>query len=367
MSKTNLFIPQKIKVGFQNRNDTYTGKLAYVIYYDESGKLRKEASWESWRNKEIPDEEYSNEPTEGFVLNKKVGGDNWGWNPRQTYVRVYDPRGFEFEITIPNLLYILECTNSIKGKGLEGEFIYAWDGKDLVLLPTGAPEYKTLIELNNKRFDTSLVIRGKDLKVGYIYLNKYNTEVVYLGRFLYYNPYSIDNPPVKCYWFETLNKEDHINLNWSYDKYKYVRSLPKDYLIDVLSDTPVEDYSNRWEKLQTQREISPIDRSKTKFVPYKTFEHFKRYIDGMNWAWGKNFIAVINDKIQIFKINGREDNYTLSVQDYNGNMIYYDEWCRVKLFDSTYSLQAIYDMYHPCYEETYLTNGRLYERKYYAE
>ena len=35
-----IYIPEKIKVGYQNRNDTYTKKLAYVIYYDEKGKLR---------------------------------------------------------------------------------------------------------------------------------------------------------------------------------------------------------------------------------------------------------------------------------------------------------------------------------------
>ena len=33
-----IYIPEKIKVGYQNRNDTYTKKLAYVIYYDEKGK-----------------------------------------------------------------------------------------------------------------------------------------------------------------------------------------------------------------------------------------------------------------------------------------------------------------------------------------
>lgn len=36
-----LFIPEKIKVGYQKRTDTYTNKLAYVIYYDEKNKLRK--------------------------------------------------------------------------------------------------------------------------------------------------------------------------------------------------------------------------------------------------------------------------------------------------------------------------------------
>ena len=37
--KTNIFIPTKINVGFQERKDTYTSKLAYVIYFDEKGKL----------------------------------------------------------------------------------------------------------------------------------------------------------------------------------------------------------------------------------------------------------------------------------------------------------------------------------------
>ncbi len=39
-----FFIPSKIKVGFQERSDTYTGKLAYIIYYDNKGVLRKERS-----------------------------------------------------------------------------------------------------------------------------------------------------------------------------------------------------------------------------------------------------------------------------------------------------------------------------------
>ena len=37
--KNNIFMPDKIRVGYQKREGTYTGKLAYVIYYDEKGKL----------------------------------------------------------------------------------------------------------------------------------------------------------------------------------------------------------------------------------------------------------------------------------------------------------------------------------------
>ena len=113
MSNDQMKIPSKLKVGYQKRQDTYTGKLAYVIYFDEKGKLRKETSWAGWRDKHIAADEYSNEPTSGFVLNKKVGDYKSDWNHRMAHIRVYDPRGFEFEISVENLLYILqECTST---------------------------------------------------------------------------------------------------------------------------------------------------------------------------------------------------------------------------------------------------------------
>ncbi len=258
--KNNIFIPKKIKVGFNKRGDTYTGKLGYVIYHD--GKVwRKEKSWEGWRetyveaailetmkkkqwddiliraknnwdgmvrqlekdpkyyNKPIIDGgynlylksqkadnyttfqgnygrecndpsikpvEYNNTPIEGFVLNRKAGGNTRGhsWNQRQTYCRVYDPRGFEFEITISNLLYILENASSTVGKGLEGKFIYGWEGKDLVLIPEAAPEYKDMVKFTELQGEK---ISKKDLIPGHSYLTFQATEVIYLGEFPYYD------------------------------------------------------------------------------------------------------------------------------------------------------------------------------------
>ena len=67
----NIFIPKTITVGCQKRSDTFTGTLAYVIYTDHKGVLRKKESWENWRSKEIEPQTFENIPTEGFVLNKK--------------------------------------------------------------------------------------------------------------------------------------------------------------------------------------------------------------------------------------------------------------------------------------------------------
>lgn len=186
MASNKMFIPQKIKVGYQNRTGTYTGKLAYVIYFDDKGILRKEKSWQSWRDHNINDQEFENEAIPGFVLNKGVGGARalYGWNPRNEYIRVYDPRDFEFEISVANLLFILQETSSIKGKGLEGEFVYAWDGTELVLLPVASAEYNACKVYTNRQ---SIKLTSKDIKEGFSYVMKSGENVIYLGRYLFNN------------------------------------------------------------------------------------------------------------------------------------------------------------------------------------
>ena len=52
--KTKLYIPQVLKVGFQKRQDTYTGKLSYIIYRDDKKVWRKEKSWDGWCDKKLP-------------------------------------------------------------------------------------------------------------------------------------------------------------------------------------------------------------------------------------------------------------------------------------------------------------------------
>jgi hypothetical protein len=210
-----LYIPGKIKVGFRDRDGTYTGKLAYVIYYDHKGILRKEKSWESWRDEKIAPVEFSNEPTEGFVLNKGVGGvrHSWGWNVRNEYIRVYDPRDFEFEISVANLLFILRECNCNKGKGLDGKFVYAWDGTELVLLPECSEDYK-----NSAKFTAlqSQKVKARELKPGATYLTKDQTKLIYIGKFPKYTPTCTNwegwkkrkRDPAYCEKYVFINEKD---------------------------------------------------------------------------------------------------------------------------------------------------------------
>ncbi len=256
-----LFIPDKIKVGFQNRTGTYSGKLAYVIAQDKRGAWRKETSWESWRDKTIEPQEFENTPTEGFVLNKKVGGYKSDWNFRQAYSRVHDPRGFEFEIKIDNLLYILEHTNSIKGKGLEGEFVYSWDGKDLVLLPKAAPEFKTNTDASAQLGKFA----AKDLVAGRKYLFADGEELYYLGRHkttpkTYYKTLK----PYNAYLFTSgLGKaNDYLSgLSQTYARQNFAFGFKLTFARDVskilrcTDETCWPDFAAKIEELQSCEEI----------------------------------------------------------------------------------------------------------------
>ena len=375
-----IYIPKKIKVGYQNRYDTYTKKLAYVIYYDEKNKLRKETSWNNWRDEKIEPDDFDNEPTRGFVLNKKVGDYSGDWgNHRQAYCRIYDPRGFEFEITINNLLYILENCDCLKGKGLDGEFVYGWDRKDLILIPVDSPDYKE-IKTRTDKIQNGKKFKGKDLIIGATYLTKNNEQWIYMGRFdkweklintfrreWYWSlnedrdgkwEFDLDDtwtlvPNNKNTAYKNVNKGKyywfyigHDNYN-SFQKYRFeAQKSIGDILIDCVDEKPSQNYAEYFDDLENNHfNYNPIDfTSETSLdLPYDKFiERIKKYkytsflnnyckekevIDKGNGTYlyqNKEYLPSelykeIKPKYKIYKhIDGKEfHNY------YNNNLIYY--------------------------------------------
>lgn len=286
--KTDIFLPKTIKVGYQQRVGTYTGKLAYVIYYDAKNKLRKEKSWNGWRDNRLGDNEFENVPTEGFVLNKSAGGAT-GWRNRNTYIRVYDPRGFEIEISVDNLLYIIEHANSIKGKGLEGEFIYGWDGAELVLMPTSSPEYEGIAQYN-KMVHEDKKVYVKDLELGGTYRTKDGEDYVYLGR---HDKWEIDDPSEfrgfrglgsrefdyknvgKRHYFGRMEKRYQSQEEY----YNYLEVLcertPTTKFMSIIDKEESEDYKDMLEELQRERVYSPVNKEATEYIEY-TEEEIRR-------------------------------------------------------------------------------------------
>ena len=260
-------IPTNIVVGFQNRGGTYTGKLAYVVYKDHKNVLRKESSWNSWRDKDIP--------TEGFVLNKKAGGTSWGWNQRNTYCRVYDPRGFEFEISIENLLFILQECSSLKGKGLEGEFVYAWDRADLVLLPASSQEYTTCMEFSEAK---SKKVTKKEMLAGCMYKTKDMEEVMYLGRYNYFESIRITyskeaREGKKKHIF--LDKEGGYWVQAGFTKLaERLTTEPSHDFSDKLEEFLNGDHHQELDKIVIEKDPTPIKWEKDNWAEHKNASFF---------------------------------------------------------------------------------------------
>jgi hypothetical protein len=331
--KTQLFIPDKIKVGYQKREDTYTKKLAYVIYYDQKGVLRKETSWKGWIKEDMGIDDFDNIPTEGFVLNKGVGGvrESYGWNARNEYIRVFDPRGFEFEISVANLLWLLQECTSIKGKGLVGEFVYSWEGKELVLLPVDTKEYvecKSYTKLQSGKVST------KDLEPGSIYLDSKQRNLVYLGKYDYYEHY------------------------YYYDDYRKVKINKKFIFIDIQKDDqriiPLAGLTSLKERITT-KSIDGYAELLSKYLDESEYASaFKEY----------KFINVTEDQLNVIDKRWGDRLYMNGIQ-YDIQLIKVDVYDKSKLqYLGLYEVLIEYgnnwNSYSNKYE--YLTREEVLER-----
>ena len=116
-----LECPKEIYVGISGLK-WEDNPLAYVTYKKSNGKIAKEVSFNNWCSEKSERKTFENTPQKGFKVLFTVGGCKSGWNVRQTYFRVVDPRGFEFEIVADNFVNILQ--NSVINKGvIDGDIV----------------------------------------------------------------------------------------------------------------------------------------------------------------------------------------------------------------------------------------------------
>lgn len=105
---------------------------------------------------------FKNELMEGFEVAKSVRRSG-GWNGAGNVVwRVFDPRGFELEISSENLARIIDCTNIDKGS-IAGKCIWGRDGSNNVLLPEASDVYSEAVTFDKKLKNS---ITEKNVNVG---------------------------------------------------------------------------------------------------------------------------------------------------------------------------------------------------------
>ena len=415
MSNTTLFVPRTLNIGFQNASDTFSGKLAYVIYYDEKGKLRKETSWNTWRDLTIPNIICDNTPQEGFVLNKSVGGYCYYWSSfRKPYIRVFDPRGFEVEITLPNLLYILKYSSCVESK-LSGSFVYGWEGTELVLVPTSSEDYKELKKLNNSRFDKEH-ITSKNIVIGGTYLQKDGSKCVYLGKFDYYpfgtlcNGIFFENSRKFCDYLKSIRPAGTNPYDYSFCEYhrcqrksgqryffsaletKSIFSLTSlSSLIETISTEKVANFEERFDLLEQDVSYSPFEPSMNEFVQIP----FDEFCDSLNRdKYGIERFGIVDEKLVKVDIRPADNGnfvvqnhgyYTPDHDELNIEMVRFNpkelfkfvpcdsssSYRRYHSFDEQpkeqmepVSAEEIYSKIKFVHIKKYLRNGRLYEDIY---
>lgn len=249
---TNVFVAPKIKVGFQKRTDTFTGQLAYIIYYDEKGKLRKEKSWEGWRDKKIAPQEFDNNPMDGFTLNKDVKRYSGEWfSSHRTMIRVHDPRGFEFEVTTENLIGILMHTDCLR-RGLIGQFVYAWVGPELVLLPTNSEEYQAAVKYTG---GLAKKVSAKTLVPGVSYKTKREGDVIYIGRLNWY-----EYEGKRYSNRRGLRQEEKVHVFTKDDGKTFFKKSSVEFLAEPNSDQPVSNYAELMDKFNKKTYANKIVR-----------------------------------------------------------------------------------------------------------
>ncbi len=314
IKENNFFIPRKIAVGFVKRANTYSGKLSYITYYDNTNKLRKDVSWNGWRDKNIEPVYTDNIPTSGFIINKRAGGEKWGWNQRATYARIYDPRGFEFEITIDNLLWILEYTNS-ENKELKGQFVYSWYGTELVLMPIVSSDYEESKRLSEQQYNKTS-FKERDLIPGTLYKMKGKelNELVYIGKVKVSTEFNMSYVnklafvPIQDSWKLYSHYDKNINRS-DFFIFKSVSSVIAEMQQNYFSDDIVKEYLHRFDMCA---------------YSYNFWNNFGNFID----KFVSDHPCIMNDYKKPYKIE--YNRYSTEKNNYN-NIIDKFEYNGIKL------------------------------------
>jgi len=169
-----LVFPDKLVIGFQEREDTYTGKLGFINYRDKNGDLRQEEGFNRWIKGEP--KIFENKPQRGFILNKnKTHYSSYAWNYKRSRVRVYTPFDVEFEIDLDNLMFLLDYTDVSKKEILD-ECVIAFSGNKVKLIPVSSNEYQEHLRKTEKKEKKK---QSNESKKDKVFTEKGETDLLY--------------------------------------------------------------------------------------------------------------------------------------------------------------------------------------------
>jgi hypothetical protein len=102
------------------------------------------------------------------------------WSTDNKVVRVVDPRGYELEIYIPNLMYLILNCNINKGL-INEELVWLRDGAINRLYPSNSDEYRNAKAMFDKTKLSGGKIKEPRQEVGEVVRDSWGNELIYLG------------------------------------------------------------------------------------------------------------------------------------------------------------------------------------------
>lgn len=114
---------------------------------------------------------FDNVPVKGFEISKSVRRVYWGGG--NVVWRIYDPRGFEVEISSANLSRIIDSVGILPGGVIDSNCVWGRLGSENILIPEGS-------ELWSKQIDPEA--RTKDYNIGDMIILKNGDSVMYCGH-----------------------------------------------------------------------------------------------------------------------------------------------------------------------------------------
>lgn len=232
---------------------------------------------------------------------------------------------------------------------MEGEFVYGWDGKDLVLIPTSSPDYKDLMQHSNLLKENKK-FKGKDLKIGATYLTKENVKMVYLGRFDVYKRNwrnGVVENKGKRYWFGCMEEK--------YNRIESLSSLNK--IVDIVDESTNKNYTMLFEMMKSNYEYSPYDKTKDKYEDFDV-EYIKKRLD-YEKCYDSGFKCYDRNK-NSHHLKLSDDNTIIDIIK-DGNW-----WRNAKYIDTKLTLEEYIEKYGIGNINEYLKNGKFYRRKLYV-
>jgi hypothetical protein len=336
MKKINLIDVENLTIGFNNRKDTYSGKLAFLSYSNNAKSLINEIAFNRWIDKKIPLLKLKNVSSNGFVLAKS----NLHHLYQKTigFIRVYHPEGFDFEIPLDNFYYLMQYTLIDRGQ-ISGDckIYFAEDGKPWILNSEAINSDEFNIKKVNGNYLNKKSVNLKDLQVGdLVTVNKKQEEAILINSLKAIYPYAknssifdadyylldldfnnISNHQRKLLYLTDNNDYKNIIIkNSANDIYLVEKSLnlDKKIWIDKLSSNNHWDFIN-WNN-RVDSDIDYEDKSIGRILKNVIFKNFNELsLDDVDFNLQKSLIKKSLDKILVsnFLLTKNNVNYRFVV------------------------------------------------------